>query len=111
MAAYRPIVTPTFNIDICEDVLKCLDEQIMATQHRHDEAQKRLQKERRWTTLHQPGQFNNAEEPRNTPMMHPVQQLQDYSFNLTGIVPPQPPKWKQVDHLYEDFKKFKQFLH
>ena len=30
------------------------------------------------------------------------------SFNLTGIVPPQPPKWKQVDHLYEDFKKFKQ---
>lgn len=31
----------------------------------------------------------------------------DYSFNLTGIVPPQPPKWKQVDHLYEDFKKFK----
>ena len=31
----------------------------------------------------------------------------EYSFNLTGIVPPQPPKWKQVDHLYEDFKKFK----
>ena len=31
----------------------------------------------------------------------------DYSFNLTGIVPPQPPKWKQVDHLYKDFKKFK----
>ena len=22
-------------------------------------------------------------------------------------MPPQPPKWKQVDHLYEDFKKFK----
>ena len=37
-----------------------------------------------------------------------TQQFQhDYSFNLTGIVPPQPPKWKQVDHLYEDFKKFK----
>ena len=37
--------------------------------------------------------------------VHTVQQ--DYSFNLTGITPPQPPKWKQVDHLYEDFKKFK----
>ena len=31
----------------------------------------------------------------------------DYSFNLTGIVLPQPPKWKQVNHLYEDFKKFR----
>ena len=78
----------------------------MATQHRHDEAQGRL-KERTPATLHQPGQFNNAEDPQNTfPMIHPVQQ-QDYSFNLTGIVPPQPPQWKQVDHLYEDFKKFK----
>ena len=37
--------------------------------------------------------------------VHTVQQ--DYSFNLTWITPPQPPKWKQVDHLYEDFKKFK----
>ena len=37
-----------------------------------------------------------------------MQQFQhDYSFNLTSIVPPQPPKWKQVNHLYEDFKKFK----
>ena len=26
---------------------------------------------------------------------------------MTGIVPPQPPKWKQVDHLYEDFKTFR----
>ena len=33
--------------------------------------------------------------------------IQDYSFNLTGIVPPQIPKWKQADHLYEDFKKFR----
>ena len=108
MAAYNPSTTPTLDIDICEDLLKCLDEQIMATQYRHDEAQKRLQKERRKATLHQPGQFDNAEEPRNTPpMIHPVQQLQDYSFNLVGIVP-QPPKWKQVDHLYEDFKKSKQ---
>ena len=32
----------------------------------------------------------------------------DYSFNLTGIVPPQPQKWKQVNHLYEDFKKCRQ---
>ena len=45
-----------------------------------------------------------AEESRNTPpMVHQVQQLQDNSFNLTGIVPPQPPKWKQVDHLNKDF--------
>ena len=33
--------------------------------------------------------------------------VQDYSFNLTGMAPPQPPKWKQVDHSYEDFKKFR----
>ena len=41
------------------------------------------------------------------PMLHKFHHQQDYSFNLTGIVLPQPPKWKQVDHLYEDFKKFK----
>ena len=47
----------------------------------------------------------NAEEVGNQGV---TQQFQhDYSFNLTSIVPPQPPKWKQVDHLYEDFKKFK----
>ena len=44
----------------------------MATQHRHDEAQRRL-KERRWATIHQPGQFDNAEEPKNiSPMICPV---------------------------------------
>ena len=49
-------------------------------------------------------QFENAEQV--SPSV--IQQFQqDYSFNLTSIVPPQPPKWKQVDHLYEDFKKFK----
>ena len=49
-------------------------------------------------------QFENTDE--TNPRV--VQQFQhDYPFNLTGIVPPQPPKWKQVDHLYEDFKKFK----
>ena len=97
MAAYSPPATPTLDIDICGDLLKCLDEQIMTTQHRHEEAQKRLQKERRWATLHQPGQYDNAEEPRNTPpMMHPVQQLQDYLFNSTGIVLPQPPKWNKL---------------
>ena len=49
-------------------------------------------------------QFENADE--TSPRV--IQQFQhDYSFNLNGIVPPQPPKWRQVDHLYEDFKKFK----
>ena len=48
------------------------------------------------------GQFENVDNMHTqNPPVH------DYSFNLTGIVPPQPPKWKQVDHLYEDFKKFR----
>ena len=63
-------------------------------------------KERRHATLHEPmlGQFENA-EPDNQGVDQHIQH--DYSFNLTGIVPPHPPKWKQVNHLYEDFKKFK----
>ena len=74
MAAYSLAATPTLEIDLCEDLLKHLDEQIMATHQRHDGAQKRLQKERRWATLHQPDQFDNAEESRNTPpMIHQVQ--------------------------------------
>ena len=53
-------------------------------------------------------QFENAVENAEQVSPNVTQQFQhDYSFNLTGIVPPQPPKWKQVDHLYEDFKKFK----
>ena len=91
-----------------------MDQEIQATQVRHDEARRRLQceqHERRRATTHEPleqdqGQFENVEE--NTHAQSPKVQFQhDYSFNLTGIVPPQPPKWKQVDHLYEDFKKFK----
>ena len=90
-----------------------MDQEIQATQVRHDEARRRLQHEqheRRCATTHEPleekdqGQFDNAEGNTQSPKVH-VQH--DYSFNLTGIVPPQPPKWKQVDHLYEDFKKFK----
>ena len=91
-----------------------MDQEIQATQVRHDEARRRLQHEqceRRCATTHEPleqdqGQFDNAEG--NAHAQSPKVQFQhDYSFNLTGIVPPQPPKWKQVDHLYEDFKKFK----
>ena len=111
MAAYSPPVTPQIHPDIRQDLLRHLDEEIQATQVRHDEARRRLQHERRQATIHNPltpdpeqEQFENADETN----LRVVQQFQhDYSFNLTGIVPPQPPKWKQVDHLYEDFKKFK----
>ena len=74
---------------------------------RHDEAQRRLHHERRWATTRDPfdDQFENADEADNPRIQQHVQQ--DYSFNLTGIVPPQPPKWKQVNHLHEDFKKFR----
>ena len=110
MAMYSPPTTPQLNPDICEDLLHRLDQEIQATEVRHDEARKRLQHEqceRRRATTHEPleldqGQFENVD---NTHTQNP--QVHDYSFNLTGIVPPQPPKWKQVDHLYEDFKKFR----
>ena len=107
---YSPPTTPQLNPDIREDLLHQLDQEIQATQIRHDEARRRLQCERRHATIHEPfeeqeqGQFDNVDEtgPRV------IQQFQhDYSFNLTSIVPQQPPKWKQVNHLYEDFKKFK----
>ena len=92
-----------------EDLLKQLDEEIMATQSKHDEAQGRLREWRR-ATAYQPDQFENAlyedETPSNTVPMPGASHLHDYLFNLTGIVPQQPPKWKQVNHLYEDFKKF-----
>ena len=115
MAMYSPPTTPQLNPDIREDLLHRLDQEIQATQVRHDEARKRLQHEqheRRHATTHEPlepnqnqGQFENVD---NMHTQNPQVQFQhDYSFNLTGIVPPQPPKWKQVDHLYEDFKKFK----
>ena len=112
MAMYSPPVTPQLNPDVCEDLLQWLDQEIQATQIRHDEARRRLQCKRRHAAIHEPleeqdqGQFDNADENAQSPRV--IQQFQhDYSFNLTDIVPPQPPKWKQVDHLYEDFKKFK----
>ena len=112
---YSPPTTPQLNPDIREDLLHRLDQEIQATQVRHDEGRKRLQREqreRRRATTHEPlepnqnqGQFVNVD---NTHTQNPQVQFQhDYSFNLTGIVPPQPPKWKQVDHLYEDFKKLR----
>ena len=33
MAAYSPPATPTPDVDIWEDLLKCLDEEIMAMQN------------------------------------------------------------------------------
>ena len=35
-----------------------------------------------------------------------VSYQQDYLFNLTGISLPQPPRWRQAEHLYDEFKKF-----
>ena len=106
---YSPPTTPQLNPDIREELLHRLDQEIQATQVRHDEAKKRLQHEqheRRHATTHEPlvlnqGQFENVDANTQNSWVH------DYSFNLTGIVPPQPPKWKQVNHLYEDFKKFR----
>ena len=64
----RSIITPTLDVGIREDLLKCLDEEIMATQHRYDEAQRKL-KERRWATSYQPSQFENSttDGSRNNP--------------------------------------------
>ena len=103
MAMYSSPMTPQLNPDVHEDLLQCLDQEIQAMQQRHLEAQRQLHKERRHATIHQPQmaeiemeQFENAGE--TNPRV--IQQFQhDYSFNLTGIVLPQPPKCKQVDHL------------
>ena len=114
MAMHSPPTTPQLNPDVHEDLLHQLDQEIQATQIRHHEARRRLQHERRCATIHEPleeqdqGQFDNADANENAQSPRVIQQFQhDYSFNLTGIVPPQPPKWKQVNHLYKDFKKFK----
>ena len=57
-------------------------------------------------TIHDPmSQFENAEEQVSPSVTQQFQQ--DYFFNLISIVSPQSPKWKQVDHLYKDFKKFR----
>ena len=39
MATYSPPATPTLDPDIREDLLRHLDEEIIATQHQHDEEQ------------------------------------------------------------------------
>ena len=114
MATYSPPTTPTLDPDMREDLLRRLDEEIMATQSKHDEAQRRL-RERRRAMSYQPDQFKNALHedgtPTNTVPTPGASHLHNYSFNLTGIVLPQLPKWKQVDHLYEDFKKFQKKFH
>ena len=45
MAAYSLPTTPQIDPDIREDLLRCLDQEIQATQTRHDEVQRRLQHE------------------------------------------------------------------
>ena len=49
MAAYSPPATPTMDPDIREDLLKCLEDEINATQQRHDEVQKAIRERRRAT--------------------------------------------------------------
>ena len=74
MAMYSPPMTPQLNPDVCEDLLHWLDQEIQATQIRHDEARRRLQHEqheRRCATLHEPleeqdqEQFDNADANAN----------------------------------------------
>ena len=59
MATYSPPTTPQIDPDIREDLLRCLDQEIQATQVRHDEAQRRLRCERRHATTHDPFWWNN----------------------------------------------------
>ena len=33
--------------------------------------------------------------------------LTQYQFNLTGITPPVPPKWKHNENLLNDYRKFR----
>ena len=67
MAAYSPPTTPQIDPDIREDLLRHLDQEIQATQVRHNEVQRRPQHERRHATTHEPfdEQFENAEEMDN----------------------------------------------
>ena len=86
-----PPTTPQIDPDIREDLLRCLDQEIQATQTRHDEVQRRLQHERRWATIHSPmSQFEDAGVNDELVNQRVIQQFvqHDYSFNLTGIVPP-----------------------
>ena len=50
---------PTFDPDIREDLLQRLDQEIMATQQRHDEVQRKL-KQRRQATSYSPEEFENS---------------------------------------------------
>ena len=65
----------------------------MATQNKHDEAQRRL-RERRKAISYQSDQFENALHEDGTPSnaIPGVSHIHDYLFNLNGIMPPQPPK-------------------
>ena len=47
MATHIPPTTSQIDPDTREDLLRCLDQEIQATQTRHDEVQRRLQCERR----------------------------------------------------------------
>ena len=80
MATYSPPATPTMDPDIREDLLKCLDDEINATQQRHDEVQKAI-RERRRATQFRPEQFEDATLQDNTIS---IGRDRDYSFNLTG---------------------------
>ena len=108
-----PPAAPQLGPDVRGDLLHQLDQEIQATRVGHDGARGRLQHEqceRGCAATHEPleeqdqGQFDSAKGNAQSPK---IQFQHDCSFGLTGIVPPQPLGWKQVDHLYEDFRKFK----
>ena len=110
MAMYSPPMTPQLNPDVHEDLLQWLDQEIQATQIRHDEARRRIQCERRHATIQEPledqGQFDNADENAQSPRV--IQQFQhDYSFNLSVLCHHNHQSGSKLTHLYEDFKKFK----
>ena len=66
MAAYSPPTTPQMDPDIRRDLLKCLDQEIKATQTKQDEMQRRLQHERQRATTHSPmSQFDVADPDVN----------------------------------------------
>ena len=71
MAMYSPPMTPELNPDVREHLLHWLDQEIQATQIRHDEARRRIQHERQHATTHEPlkeqdqGQFDNADANAN----------------------------------------------
>ena len=54
MATYSPPTTLQIHPDKREHLLRCLDQEIQATQTKQDEMQKRLQHDRRMATIHSP---------------------------------------------------------